>query len=74
MKTYVSWIEVSNVRPTYKQMIDISKAFNTDNIHNNGKLTVHCLVKMQAFEARALIKEILNCSFSDIRTKYHEKN
>jgi len=72
-KTYINGIKVSGISPSYKQMIDISEVFKTQDIHNNGDLQIKCFIKMQPHNARFKIQEILNCSFTQIRVKYHEK-
>ena len=74
MKTIIEGIKVDNITPTYKQMSQLSNALNTKHIHNNGSLQIKCNIKIQPHEVRKIVRDILECSFSQIRIKYHEKN
>ena len=73
MKTYVVWIEVTDVKPTYKQESQLMEFFKPKKFKVNGSLIITCMKKTQPFEARRVVSDILNCSNTQIRIKYHEK-
>lgn len=72
--TYISGIKIDNVKPTFEQLNQLSRLFNTKDIDNSNGVQIKCLIRMNTILARCEIKKILNCSYSQIRVKIHEKD
>ena len=75
MKTYISRIKIINVKPKYKEIDIIMKKLKVRHLaEEDGGIQIKCLIKMQPHDVRMFLTELLNCSNTQIRIEYHEKN
>jgi hypothetical protein len=74
MKCVVTGVKVEGAHVSFEQRNALANALCTQNIINNGSLKIHCRIRKQPFNVRNIVREILECSYSQIYIEYHEKD